>query len=87
MENNQNENLENVPPLVGEEMKKYSLTKIKVIGGIIFFLIIFSRNYYYELDSLLPFGRYLWIFFVILFLFYVIFVSKKIDNASERLIQ
>jgi hypothetical protein len=83
MENNQNENLENVPSLVKEEITKYSLTKIKIIGGIILFLVILSRNYSYKLDSLLPFGGYLWIFFVIVFLFYVIFVSKKIDNGLK----
>ncbi len=79
----QNREQEYIPPSVEEESRKVLSGQIKIIGTVIFFAVVLSNNFSNQLDNLIPFGRFLWIFFILIFLFYIIKISSKIDKSLK----
>jgi hypothetical protein len=78
-----NRGQEYIPPSVEEESRKVLSGQTKIIGTVIFFAVVLSNNFSNQLNNLIPSGRYLWIFFILIFLFYVIKISSKIDKSLK----
>ncbi len=75
---------EQVPPEVLEESSKVLSGKTKLIGVTLFFSIVILRQVPFFFGNLVPFGEYLWIIPILLFLVFVIKISSKINAGLEK---
>ncbi|MBT4192693.1 MAG: hypothetical protein HOE11_05270 [Candidatus Diapherotrites archaeon] len=72
-------NNQNVPPKVKKTSNQVIQGKTKIVLMVLFFSIVVLHNLSSLLQSIVPFGNYLWIIAVVLFLFCVIKISQKIN--------
>lgn len=79
-----NKNLRYVPPSVREEYSRVFSGSTKIFGVLLFFSIVLSRNFSGSLGSVIKYGEYMWLIFLLLFVFYLIKVSGKINNYLHR---
>jgi hypothetical protein len=79
-----NTNQDEVPPIVREETLKLFSGKTMIFGIVIFLGVVLSDTYSQKLDSIIPYGRYLWILFIFFFLIYVINLSNKINKGLKQ---
>ncbi len=76
--------LESAPSSIKGELENVFSLQIKIIVIVIFFSIVLSKAFSNKLDNLIPFGRFLWIFFILVFFVCIIKVTSKIDKTLKK---